>query len=607
MSGEWIHWNNESCFAHLFLAGWCAGKKAIRFLLARIFLQARKPIMKMIMLLMMLADGGTQTSNPPDVQLLDFTASYCQPCQQMVPILQRMEKDKFPVRQIDITEEHELARRFQVDRVPTLVLIVEGQEVKRFIGLTDEAELRSEMNKAARRLAESRGQKSADDVVKPVVDVVQTEEPAEVKTADAAERTSIKDLFRKILPGNASETNFERPRVRAQSPENSAEPLKGLQAASAATVRVRVAGTSTKDGAKVQDVGTGTIVYSAEGQAIILTVAHVFMDISDDAVVEVEVFENGKAVPYRATLIGGDKDVDLAFLKIQTSKVMPSIRLAKLAPKVTKGQPLVSFGCNTGSDPTRLETKIVDINRYDGPANLVCTTDPVSGRSGGGLFNANGELVGVCSCADRKLKEGLYMAHEPMLKLVNTLKLQSILMTPAGAVGEEASSSFSDLLAGNAAPEKTPAPIETEAAGITSTDAPAFDETVDAFGEEAETLAKSDLAESSELSDAPLFNSDESLKTAQVAEAAGRMLASKSIGTKVTILIDDNTPGAQTKVIVIPEASPWMMELLTGESSEATTATTAAAVKTAAEATSARRTTKPASRNSRNRALLQTP
>ena len=62
------------------------------------------------------------------------------------------------------------------------------------------------------------------------------------------------------------------------------------------------------------------------------------------------------------------------------------------------------------------------------------------------------------------------------------------------------------------------------------------------------------------------------------------MLASKSSGTKVTILIEDNTPGAQTKVIVIPQASPWMMELLTGESGEATAATAITKPTNAAEA-----------------------
>ena len=101
--------------------------------------------MKMIMLLMMAVDGAS--SSTPDVQLLDFSASYCGPCQQMLPILQRMEHSGFPVRQIDITKEPELAKRFSVDRIPTLVLMVEGKEVERFVGLRSEDELRQAMNR----------------------------------------------------------------------------------------------------------------------------------------------------------------------------------------------------------------------------------------------------------------------------------------------------------------------------------------------------------------------------------------------------------------------------------------------------------------------------
>ena len=83
--------------------------------------------MKMIMLLMMAVDGASNST--PDVQLLDFSASYCGPCQQMVPILQRMGQAGFPVRQIDISSDPELTKRFKVDRIPTLVLLVEGKEV----------------------------------------------------------------------------------------------------------------------------------------------------------------------------------------------------------------------------------------------------------------------------------------------------------------------------------------------------------------------------------------------------------------------------------------------------------------------------------------------
>jgi len=52
-----------------------------------------------------------------------------------------MEHAGFPIRQIDITDDPELAKRFKVERIPTLVLLVKGKEVERFVGLGSEGEL----------------------------------------------------------------------------------------------------------------------------------------------------------------------------------------------------------------------------------------------------------------------------------------------------------------------------------------------------------------------------------------------------------------------------------------------------------------------------------
>jgi thioredoxin-like negative regulator of GroEL len=167
--------------------------------------------MKMIMLLMMAVDGAS--SSAPDVQLLDFSASYCGPCQQMLPILQRMEHAGFPVRQIDITKEPELAKRFSVDRIPTLVLMVEGREVERFVGLRSEDELRQAMNKASSALSEKRSAaKAAEDTKAAQYVSVETEIAAptdeqKAKSSAESERTdvvrvpekrSLGDMFRRI-------------------------------------------------------------------------------------------------------------------------------------------------------------------------------------------------------------------------------------------------------------------------------------------------------------------------------------------------------------------------------------------------------------------------
>ena len=572
--------------------------------------------MKMLMLLVAMFDAETGATSPPEVELLDFTASYCQPCQQMVPVLQRMQKDKFPVRQIDISEEPELARRFNVDRVPTLVLMVQGKEANRFIGLTDEAELRDQMNRAARRLAETRERTEVAAAELPAGLAVNsntskdTAEPEATTEAPAESKPSIKDVFRGFLGGVTKPTAMQFPTLRAQSPEAAASEMDGLLIAEAATVRVKVAGVSSKDGRKIQDVGTGTIVYSAAGQAIILTCAHVFLDMSTkDAKIEIEVFENGKPLSYPASLIGGDHNSDLAFLKIQSTKIMPTVRLTAAAPSVAKDQNLVSFGCNGGADPTLLKTKIVDINRYNGPANLVCSVDPQSGRSGGGLFDASGSLVGVCSCADRKLKEGLYMAHAPIMELVKGLKLNSILATPAPTGGEDAASSFAALLDGSPeSNEKQPAPVQTPTEAIAELEEPAFDVTegvLEAEPAEPEMVAVKE-EETGELTDAPLFNPKETSgrKHSRKTEVVS---ATTESGPEITIVIDDKKPGSQKRVIVIPQASAWMLELLTGESADSTSRASATAARPSTEATSKRTAAKSGKSKTSARSLLQAP
>ena len=112
--------------------------------------------MKLLLLLALLADPGTAAA-PPEVELLDFTASYCQPCRQMLPVIQRMEQDRFNVRRVDISEEPDLSAKFKITGVPTLIVMVEGREVQRFVGLTSESVLRNAMLKATRDLQEKRG------------------------------------------------------------------------------------------------------------------------------------------------------------------------------------------------------------------------------------------------------------------------------------------------------------------------------------------------------------------------------------------------------------------------------------------------------------------
>jgi hypothetical protein len=53
---------------------------------------------------------------------------------------------------------------------------------------------------------------------------------------------------------------------------------------------------------------------------------------------------------------------------------------------------------------------VTALNKYLGPANIEVAGQPVIGRSGGGLFTADGQLIGICNLADPKDDEGIYAA-----------------------------------------------------------------------------------------------------------------------------------------------------------------------------------------------------
>jgi thioredoxin 1 len=77
-----------------------------------------------------------------DVVLADFSATWCGPCQVLEPIVERV-ADRSPgaVASIDIDANPDLARKYSVRSVPTLLLFVDGDPVERLVGVQDEAVL----------------------------------------------------------------------------------------------------------------------------------------------------------------------------------------------------------------------------------------------------------------------------------------------------------------------------------------------------------------------------------------------------------------------------------------------------------------------------------
>ena len=72
------------------------------------------------------------------IALVDFWASWCMPCKMMAPVLNELADsvdDKVKICKINIEEQQQLANTFKVKSIPTIVLLRNGKEVDRVVGV----------------------------------------------------------------------------------------------------------------------------------------------------------------------------------------------------------------------------------------------------------------------------------------------------------------------------------------------------------------------------------------------------------------------------------------------------------------------------------------
>jgi thioredoxin 2 len=78
--------------------------------------------------------------------LLDLWAEWCAPCLQVAPIVERAAASfagSLKVVKVDVDRSPTVASRFGVGGIPTLILLVDGREVDRVVGVPPEEQLRA--------------------------------------------------------------------------------------------------------------------------------------------------------------------------------------------------------------------------------------------------------------------------------------------------------------------------------------------------------------------------------------------------------------------------------------------------------------------------------
>ena len=75
--------------------------------------------------------------NSKTLTVVDFFATWCMPCRMLKPILERVAETKKEVKfySLDIDEHEEIAKRYRIFSVPTIMAFKDGEKVDSLVGL----------------------------------------------------------------------------------------------------------------------------------------------------------------------------------------------------------------------------------------------------------------------------------------------------------------------------------------------------------------------------------------------------------------------------------------------------------------------------------------
>jgi len=84
--------------------------------------------------------------------LVDFWAEWCMPCRMLAPTIDELADEyqgKAKVGKIDTDANREVTMKYGINAIPTVILFNGGEPVKKFVGMTNKADMAQAMDDAA--------------------------------------------------------------------------------------------------------------------------------------------------------------------------------------------------------------------------------------------------------------------------------------------------------------------------------------------------------------------------------------------------------------------------------------------------------------------------
>ena len=91
----------------------------------------------------------TEVINSALPVIIDFWATWCGPCRMLSPVIAEIAEDydgKVKVGKVNVDEEEELAAAFQVESIPMVVLMKDGQPVSTSVGYKPKEQIDSKLH-----------------------------------------------------------------------------------------------------------------------------------------------------------------------------------------------------------------------------------------------------------------------------------------------------------------------------------------------------------------------------------------------------------------------------------------------------------------------------
>ena len=323
-----------------------------------------------------LAKGDeANAQNPQSLVLLDFYSDWCGPCQSMRPTVDVIARD-YPVRRVNIDDEPGLAAQFGVTSIPCFVVVENGREIDRVVGVTSAERLKASFR------SHRTVKKSKEKIIEP-------------RPGSDLRPTNGRPAFlgERVLGQSTPFANINK--THAAEKIVTPVPTPAWRYETAEGYRQSVVRIYCRNDAKSGDIGSGVFL-QWNGRPVVLTARHV---VADAKTINLEFFDGRKR---DARVLRCDATWDAAVLEPigDTQGIPPAeIEFGNRAMQ-NAGDSLESCGygpdgrlaCNHGA--------FVGYRRSSaslaGPDDwMIVSGHARQGDSGGPIFNSNGRVVGV--------------------------------------------------------------------------------------------------------------------------------------------------------------------------------------------------------------------